>query len=82
PYVKLFFGVLASGYSSAKQLAYLANAFKAIRIATEDGDSKTGILPVGQSQGLIHDVPTIAELFERIVKEAKAAQAKVNAALD
>jgi hypothetical protein len=31
---------------------------------------------------LIHDVPTIAELFERIVKEAKAAQAKVNAALD
>ena len=82
PYVKLFFGVLASGYASAKQLAYLANAFKAIRIATEDGDSKTGVLPVGQVQGLIHDVPTIAELFERIVKEAKAAQTKVNAALD
>lgn len=82
PYVKLFFGVLASGYSSAKQLAYLANAFKSIRVATEDGDSKTGVLPVGQSQGLIHDVPTIAELFERIVKEAKAAQARVNAALE
>jgi enoyl-[acyl-carrier protein] reductase II len=82
PYVKLFFGVLASGYSSAKQLAYLANAFKAIRIATEDGDSKTGILPVGQVQGLIHDIPTVAELFDRIVKEAKAAQAKVNAALE
>jgi enoyl-[acyl-carrier protein] reductase II len=82
PYVKLFFGVLASGYSSAKQLAYLANAFKAIRIATEDGDSKTGVLPVGQVQGLIHDIPTVAELFDRIVKEAKAAQAKVNAALD
>lgn len=82
PYVKLFFGVLASGYASAKQLAYLANAFKAIRVATEDGDSKTGVLPVGQVQGLIHDVPTIAELFERIMKEAKAAQAKVNAALE
>jgi enoyl-[acyl-carrier protein] reductase II len=82
PYVKLFFGVLASGYSSAKQLAYLANAFKAIRIATEDGDSKTGVLPVGQVQGLIHDIPTVAELFDRIVKEAKAAQAKGNAALE
>ena len=82
PYIKLFFGVLASGYGNAKQLAYLANAFKAIRVATEDGDSKTGVLPVGQVQGLIHDVPTIAELFERIVKEAKAAQAKVNAALE
>ncbi len=82
PYFKLFLGVLASGYSNAKQLAYMANAFKAIKVATEDGDSKTGVLPVGQVQGLIHDMPTVAELFERIVKEAKAAQAKVNAALD
>ena len=82
PYFKLFIGVLLSGYKNARQLAYMANAFKAIRVATEDGDSKTGVLPVGQSQGLIHDVPTIAELFERIMKEAKAAQAKVNAALE
>jgi enoyl-[acyl-carrier protein] reductase II len=82
PYFKLFIGVLASGYKNAKQLAYMANAFKAIRVATEDGDNKTGVLPVGQVQGLIHDLPTIAELFERIVKEAKAAQAKVNGALE
>ncbi|MEE9913304.1 MAG: nitronate monooxygenase [Deltaproteobacteria bacterium] len=82
PYFKLFLGVLASGYSNARQLAYMANAFKAIKVATEDGDSKTGVLPVGQVQGLIHDMPTVAELFDRIVKEAKTAQAKVNAALD
>ena len=82
PYFKLFLGVLASGYSNAKQLAFMANAFKAIKVATEDGDSKMGVLPVGQVQGLIHDMPTVAELFERIVQEAKAAQAKVNAALD
>lgn len=82
PYFKLFLGVLASGYSNAKQLAFMANAFKAIKEATEDGDTQTGVLPVGQVQGLIHDQPTVAELFERIVKEAKAAQAKVNAALE
>jgi enoyl-[acyl-carrier protein] reductase II len=82
PYFKLFIGVLLSGYKNARQLAFMANAFKAIRVATEDGDSKTGVLPVGQSQGLIHDVPTIAELFERIVKEAKDAQARVNASLE
>ena len=81
PYFKLFLGVLLSGYKNAKQLAFMANAFKAIRVATENGDSKTGVLPVGQVQGLIHDQPTVAELFERIMKEAKAAQAKVNAAL-
>jgi enoyl-[acyl-carrier protein] reductase II len=82
PYFKLFLGVLASGYKNAKQLAYLANAFKSLKAATEDGDSKTGVLPVGQVQGLIHDQPTVAELFERIVKETKAAQAKINAALE
>lgn len=81
PYFKLFLGVLASGYQNARQLAFMANAFKAIKVATEDGDTKTGVLPVGQVQGLIHDQPTVAELFERIVKEAQAAQARVNAAL-
>jgi enoyl-[acyl-carrier protein] reductase II len=82
PYLKLFIGVLLSGYANARQLAYMANAFKAIKVATEDGDSKTGVLPVGQVQGLIHDQPTVAELFERIVKEAKEAQGKVNEALE
>ncbi len=82
PYFKLFLGVLLSGYKNARQLAFMANAFKAIRVATENGDSKTGVLPVGQVQGLIHDQPTVVELFERIMKEAKSAQAKVNAALE
>ena len=81
PYFKLFLGVLASGYSNAKQLAYMANAFKMIKVATESGDTQTGVLPVGQVQGLIHDQPTVAELFERIAKEAKAAQTRVNSAL-
>jgi enoyl-[acyl-carrier protein] reductase II len=81
PHSKLVIGILLSGYSSAKQLAYMANAFKAIRVATEDGDSKTGVLPVGQVQGLIHDQPTVAELFERMEKEAQNAQNRVAAAL-
>jgi enoyl-[acyl-carrier protein] reductase II len=81
PHSKLIVGVLLSGYSNARQLAYMANAFKAIRVATEDGDSKTGVLPVGQVQGLIHDQPTVAELFERIEKEAQDAQNRVATAL-
>jgi enoyl-[acyl-carrier protein] reductase II len=81
PYFKLFVGVLASGWSNARQLAFMANAFQAIKEATEDGNTKTGVLPVGQVQGLISDQPTVAQLFERMVKEAQAAQAKVNAAL-
>jgi len=81
PYFKLFIGVLLSGWSNARQLAFMANAFKAIKLATEDGDIQKGVLPVGQNQGLIHDEPTVAELFARMVVEAQKAQAKVNAAL-
>ena len=71
PYFKLFIGVLMSGYANARQLAYMANAFKAIRIATEDGDMTKGVLPVGQVTGLITDIPTVAEVIERTVREAE-----------
>lgn len=81
PYFKLLLGVLASGWANARQLAFMAHAFKMIKAATEDGDTDTGVLPVGQVQGLINDEPTVAELFERIVGEAQKAQAKVTSAL-
>jgi enoyl-[acyl-carrier protein] reductase II len=81
PHSRLLVGALLSGYSNAKQLAYMANAFKAIRVATEEGDSRRGVLPVGQVQGLIHDQPTVAELFERMEREAQKAQDKVATAL-
>jgi enoyl-[acyl-carrier protein] reductase II len=71
PYIKLFIGVMASGWKNAKQLAFMANAFKAIRVATEYGDLKSGVLPVGQCTGLIKDNPTVAEVIERTVREAE-----------
>jgi enoyl-[acyl-carrier protein] reductase II len=70
PYLKLFLGVLASGWKNARQLAFMANGFKAIRIATEEGDMACGVLPVGQSTGLIHDEATVKDVVERIVAEA------------
>jgi NAD(P)H-dependent flavin oxidoreductase YrpB (nitropropane dioxygenase family) len=63
-------------------MAFLANAFKAIRVATEEGDTKEGVLPVGQVMGLIHDEPTVAEVVERIVAEAKEVQRKLAEKLD
>ncbi|MBX4170996.1 nitronate monooxygenase family protein [Rhodococcus sp. DMU2021] len=38
----------------------------------EDGDIDAGIWTAGQSQGLIHDIPTVADLVERMVTEAEA----------
>jgi len=79
PYLKLFIGILASGLNNAYKMAFMANGFKAFKLATEDGNVEKGILPVGQVMGLIQDEPTVAELFERIVAEAKEVQQKLAA---
>lgn len=77
PYSKLFFGVLASGWKTMKDLAFMANAFKAIQLATEEGNNEKGVLPVGQATGLIRDMPKVSEVIERIVGEAEAVQKKM-----
>lgn len=71
PYLKLFIGVCASGWNNARQLAFMANAFKEIRIATENGDLENGVLPVGQVTGLMEDIPSVREAIERTVREAE-----------
>lgn len=78
PFIKLFIGVMLSGWKAAKQMAFLANAFKAIRLATENGDLDKGVLPLGQCAGLVHDEPTVQELFERMVAEAEAIQKRMS----
>jgi len=38
----------------------------------DEGDIEAGLVPVGQSIGLIHDVVSCEELLERMVKQAEA----------
>ena len=40
------------------------------RVLLETGDLDAGLIWAGQVQGLIHDIPTVAELIQRIVREA------------
>jgi nitronate monooxygenase len=42
------------------------------RVVYETGDPEFGIWSAGMVQGLIHDIPTCAELVSRIVREAEA----------
>jgi NAD(P)H-dependent flavin oxidoreductase YrpB (nitropropane dioxygenase family) len=37
----------------------------------EAGDTDNGLLSVGQVLGLVHDIPTVKELIDRIIKEAE-----------
>ena len=41
------------------------------RVVFEEGDQNHGIWSAGMVQGLIHDIPTCAELIHRIVREAE-----------
>lgn len=59
------------------QLAMAANAPMLIKAALVDGDPSIGVLPTGQVTGVVHDVPTVAELIERIVSEARATLARL-----
>jgi nitronate monooxygenase len=38
----------------------------------DSGDTDAGIWSAGQTQGLIHDIPTCKDLVERIMREAEA----------
>jgi len=75
---KLCLGVLASGWKTIRQLAFLANAFKAFKIATQTGDVKRGVLPLGQVTGLVHNSPTVAEVIEQIISEAEQVRSRMD----
>jgi enoyl-[acyl-carrier protein] reductase II len=82
PFLRLCFSVLATGWKNTRHLAYMANAFHEFRLATEEGDERRGVLPVGQVMGLINDSPSVAELIERMVKEAQDVQKKLSTVLN
>jgi len=57
---------------SWSQLAMAANAPMLIKAALVDGDPTVGVLPTGQVTGVVDELPSVAELIERIVAEARA----------
>ena len=62
------------------QTAMAANAPMLTRATMVDGDIDAGILPTGQCVGAVDDLPSCAELIERIVAEAVAALDRLAAA--
>jgi len=66
------------GYEGLKD--YISG--EANRKFIEDGDGERGFGWAGQSIGLIHDVPSVAELFSRMLTEANATAARLPLSLD
>lgn len=54
------------------QMVMAANAPMLTKATMVDGHLETGILPTGMGVGVIDELPTVAELIERIIREAEA----------
>ena len=54
------------------QMVMAANAPMLTKATMVDGHLETGILPTGMGVGVIDELPTVAELIERIIEEADA----------
>lgn len=61
------------------QLAMAANAPMLIKATMVDGRPEVGILPTGQGVGVMDDLPSVAELIERMIAEADQALAGLGA---
>ncbi len=62
---------LAAPDAGFKDVAELVRGDKG-RIVLEEGDLSAGIFWAGQVPGLIHDIPTVAELVQRIIRDAES----------
>jgi NAD(P)H-dependent flavin oxidoreductase YrpB (nitropropane dioxygenase family) len=61
------------------QMLLAANTAILTKKTLVDGDVDAGVMPTGQAVGLIDDLPTVAELIARIIAEADATLAKLEA---
>lgn len=72
---------LVTQYNKMFAVAQFGAATQAIQLATVDGKLDGGVQFVGQSQGLINDIPTVDEMMQRIIVEAGEASLKTAACL-
>jgi enoyl-[acyl-carrier protein] reductase II len=71
PWIKVLIGSLMRGGPGLLiKLAHFVLAVEAIEKMTLNGDAKKGVQLTGQVQSIIHDIPAVAELIERIVGQA------------
>ncbi|HUN53976.1 MAG TPA: nitronate monooxygenase [Smithella sp.] len=66
---KSFVSAMIKNSKSGMNLAHMAQAYEVIKKATEEGDLEKGVYLSGQVQGIIHDIPTVAEVIHRTVEE-------------
>lgn len=62
---------VSQGLVGAVKVAYFGAATLAMRKAIHEADHDNGVQLIGQSQGLVHDVASVADIVQRVVHEAE-----------
>lgn len=75
PWSRLVAQTLRKGPKEIEGMMRMSQMLKAHTHTLNSGDTSKGFTTVGMSVGMVHDIPTIAELIERIVAEAQECQA-------
>lgn len=68
---------LITQWNKMYMLSLFGAATEKLMKATIDGDLKNGVQFIGQSQGLINDIPSVHELIDRCIQEATVAHHKI-----
>ncbi len=71
PVWKILMGLVVMP-AKVKLLAYFGAATPKLKAATEQGDLTEGMQFIGQTQGLINTAPSVEEIVQTIVSDAKA----------
>jgi NAD(P)H-dependent flavin oxidoreductase YrpB (nitropropane dioxygenase family) len=64
------------------QMLMAPNAPMLTRAALIEGRIESGVLPVGQVVGMIDDIPSVADLIDRLIEEAGAALDRLDSVRD
>ncbi len=71
PTVEKVLEVEATGTATIEDIVKYVSGARIKKEVLEEGQVEKGVVAAGQVVGLIHDIPTVAELILRIVKEAE-----------
>lgn len=77
PWPRLVIDTLKKGPKEVEGMMRMSQMLKSHTHTLESGDTSKGFTTVGMSVGMVHDIPTVAELMERLVIEAQEAQSKL-----
>ena len=78
PMLGLARDALSHGTVQAVRTAYFGAATLAMRKAMHDGNHEDGVQLIGQSQGLVHDVVSVAEIVARVMAQAQSVLRDLN----